>query len=171
MTLSPTSNVTVPPVGSDMVGRDSCWESLQYSALTQVTQRKSPKNRAFLAIQLRSAEGSPRQPQAGVNVSYYSITLYIVSLVMGRVGHRIVTSMSLRSDHLRSLSTLGLSRNPIAFAFTDEPLAGLAKVSRAEAAGCGYWRLAQKAGRSTRRPRITAIALIRAFTHGRRALR
>ena len=74
--------------------------------------------------------------------------------------------MSLSSDHLQSLSTLGLARNPVALAFTDEPPAGVPRVSRAEAAGCSYWKLASEGQSFYTTPEDHVNCPIGAITHG-----
>jgi uncharacterized protein (DUF169 family) len=78
----------------------------------------------------------------------------------------MVRNMSFDAVQARSLASLGLNYPPVAVAFADEPAAGLSRVSRAEAAGCGYWRLAFEGRAFYTSSDDHGNCPIGAFTHG-----
>ena len=45
---------------------------------------------------------------------------------------------------IESLTKLDLTRQPVAVAFLEAPPAGLSRLERPAAAGCGYWKLASE---------------------------
>ena len=45
---------------------------------------------------------------------------------------------------MEAVASMNLSHHPIAIAFLDQPPAGLSRIDRASAAGCGYWKHASE---------------------------
>jgi uncharacterized protein (DUF169 family) len=74
--------------------------------------------------------------------------------------------MSITAQQTEILTTLGLATPPVAMAFVETPPTGLARVDRAQPAGCAYWREASK-GRAfyTAADDHTGCP-VGAFTHG-----
>jgi uncharacterized protein (DUF169 family) len=74
--------------------------------------------------------------------------------------------MTLTPEVLAPLSRLGLGSAPVAVAFLDAPPAGLARVSHAAPAGCGYWKLAAEGQAFYTTPEDHGNCAVGAFTHG-----
>src|SRR5688500_9745393 len=69
-------------------------------------------------------------------------------------------------DLLHSLTLAGLAHSPVAVAFLSNPPAGLPRVDRREAAGCGYWKLALEGRAFYTTPEDHDSCPVGAFTHG-----
>ena len=69
-------------------------------------------------------------------------------------------------EQLSTLSTVGLSSPPVAVAFLPEPPAGLPRVSRPDAASCGYWQQASQGHAFYTMPDDHTNCPVGAFTHG-----
>jgi len=65
-----------------------------------------------------------------------------------------------------SVSTLNLSRQPIAVGFLETPPPGMARIDRVAAAGCGYWKLAAEGQEFYTTPDDHQNCPIGAYTHG-----
>jgi len=65
-----------------------------------------------------------------------------------------------------SLSTLNLSRQPVAVGFLEAPPPDIPRLSRAAAAGCGYWKLAAEGQEFYTTPEDHQNCPIGAYTHG-----
>jgi uncharacterized protein (DUF169 family) len=74
--------------------------------------------------------------------------------------------MTIPAETLSSIEKLELTHAPVAVAFLDAPPPGMAHVSHAEAAGCGYWKRAAEgqAFYTTAEDHINCP--VGAFTHG-----
>src|SRR5262245_6132763 len=55
--------------------------------------------------------------------------------------------MTMTAQQLQTISSLNLQNSPVAIGFLDSPPAGLGRIERPDAAGCGYWKTASE-GRS-----------------------
>jgi uncharacterized protein (DUF169 family) len=74
--------------------------------------------------------------------------------------------MSIDTQLLQTLSTVGFANAPVAMAFLSEPPAGLERIGRADAAGCGYWKQASDGRAFYTTPDDHGNCPIGAFTHG-----
>jgi uncharacterized protein (DUF169 family) len=66
----------------------------------------------------------------------------------------------------QSLGRLGLARSPVAVAFLDSPPAGMHRIDRPAAAGCGYWKLASEGQAFFTTADDHQNCPVGAFTHG-----
>src|SRR5262245_49822904 len=74
--------------------------------------------------------------------------------------------MSAHASTSQPLSDLGLGYEPVAMAFLSAPPPGLERMSRSEAASCGYWRHASEGRSFYTTPDDHQNCPIGAFTHG-----
>ncbi len=74
--------------------------------------------------------------------------------------------MPIRPELLRPLTRLNLEKLPVAIAFLDAPPAGLRRVDRARAAGCGYWKQASDGEAFYTTDADHQNCPVGAFTHG-----
>lgn len=66
----------------------------------------------------------------------------------------------------RALASLNLTHAPVAVAFLAAPPAGMAKIGKADAASCGYWRQASEGKAFYTEPDDHLNCPVGAFTHG-----
>ncbi len=69
-------------------------------------------------------------------------------------------------QRLQTLSTVGFAYAPVAMAFLSEPPPGLERISRAEAAGCAYWKRASDGRAFYTTADDHGNCPVGAFTHG-----
>jgi uncharacterized protein (DUF169 family) len=74
--------------------------------------------------------------------------------------------MPLTTEQLSSLDHLHLAHAPVAVSFLPTPPSGLPRVSRADAAGCGYWQQASEGRAFYTLPEDHANCPVGAYTHG-----
>jgi len=74
--------------------------------------------------------------------------------------------MPIAEPKLMHLQDLGLAAAPVAVAFLSDPPPGLARVDRAAAAGCGYWKEAADGRSFYTTPDDHLHCPVGAFTHG-----
>lgn len=74
--------------------------------------------------------------------------------------------MLIPPETLASFDKLHLAHAPVAVAFLDSPPAGMAQVSRPEAAGCGYWKRASQGETFYTTADDHMNCPVGAFTHG-----
>jgi uncharacterized protein (DUF169 family) len=74
--------------------------------------------------------------------------------------------MTMNQDLLEPLLALGFTNAPVAVAFADAPPSGLERVSRADAAGCGYWKQASEGRAFYTTAEDHENCAVGAFTHG-----
>lgn len=74
--------------------------------------------------------------------------------------------MTLPSSALDTLSKLDLSHSPVALAFLETPPAGLPKISKAQPAGCSYWKEASEGRAFYTTADDHQNCPVGAFTHG-----
>src|SRR3954454_14978472 len=78
----------------------------------------------------------------------------------------IVEKMIIPAETLSSIEKLQLIYAPVAVAFLDAPPPGMAHVSQAEAAGCGYWKRAAEGQAFYTTAEDHMNCPVGAFTHG-----
>jgi uncharacterized protein (DUF169 family) len=74
--------------------------------------------------------------------------------------------MTMNKDLLEPLLALGFTNTPVAVAFMDTPPSDLERISRADAAGCGYWRQASEGRAFYTTAEDHENCAVGAFTHG-----
>src|SRR5215510_5012995 len=74
--------------------------------------------------------------------------------------------MAITPETVRALAQLNLNHEPIAIAFLTEPPETLPRVSRADAASCGYWRQASEGHAFYTTGDDHQNCPVGAFTHG-----
>jgi uncharacterized protein (DUF169 family) len=74
--------------------------------------------------------------------------------------------MPISNDVSTSLAQLRLTHAPVALAFLAEPPAGLSRVERAQAAGCGYWQQASEGRAFYTTADDHVNCTVGAYTHG-----